>query len=93
MHTVLGSPIYMPPEIILHQPYDSKVDIWSSGVVVYMMLTGYPPFSGETKEEVYSNITKQHIDYDAMDFSALSSNAKDFLRLTLNKDANERISA
>ena len=53
---VLGSPIYMPPEIILRQKYDSKVDTWSAGVVAYILLTGLPPFSGANKEEVYAAI-------------------------------------
>jgi len=46
---VLGSPIYMPPEIVNLQPYGSKVDIWSAGVVVYVLLCGKPPFYAETK--------------------------------------------
>ena len=53
---VLGSPIYMPPEIILRQKYDSKVDTWSAGVVAYILLSGRPPFTGLNKEEVYSAI-------------------------------------
>ena len=50
---VLGSPIYMPPEIVAHQKYDSKVDIWSSGIVVYILLSGKAPFVSDSKEEVY----------------------------------------
>jgi calcium-dependent protein kinase len=53
---VLGSPIYMPPEIILRQKYDSKVDTWSAGVVAYILLTGLPPFTGVNKDEVYKAI-------------------------------------
>ena len=43
---VLGSPIYMPPEIIKEQKYGNKVDVWSSGVVTYVLITGKPPFMG-----------------------------------------------
>merc|ERR1719263_1017641 len=53
---VLGSPIYMPPEIVKKQLYDSKVDIWSAGVVVFILLTGTPPFVAESKEEVFKQI-------------------------------------
>ena len=43
---VLGSPIYMAPEIILKEKYNDKVDIWSIGVISYMLLTGRNPFPG-----------------------------------------------
>lgn len=42
----LGSPLYMAPEIIKKIPYDQKVDIWSMGVIVYILLCGRPPFKG-----------------------------------------------
>mmetsp|Transcript_28306 Transcript_28306/g.27236 ORF Transcript_28306/g.27236 Transcript_28306/m.27236 type:complete len:107 (-) Transcript_28306:540-860(-) len=49
----LGSPLYMAPEIIKNIPYDSKVDIWSLGVVSYILLSGRPPVYGKTKEEIF----------------------------------------
>lgn len=53
---VLGSPIYMPPEIVDKQTYDAKVDVWSAGIVVYIMLCGRPPFLGDSKADVYRAI-------------------------------------
>ena len=50
LEEVLGSPLYMPPEIINHQHYDSKVDIWSAGVVAHILLSGKPPFVGDNKD-------------------------------------------
>lgn len=50
---VLGSPLYMPPEIVNKKEYDSKVDIWSAGVVAFILLCGKPPFMGDSKDEVY----------------------------------------
>ena len=47
---VLGSPIYMAPEIIQKEKYNDKVDIWSIGVITYMLLTGRNPFPGVSKE-------------------------------------------
>lgn len=50
---VLGSPLYMAPEIVAQKNYDSKVDIWSLGVLTHILLTGCPPFFGKTKPEIY----------------------------------------
>lgn len=49
LETVLGSALYMAPEIILKQNYNEKVDIWAIGVIAYMSLTGRNPFPGESK--------------------------------------------
>lgn len=46
----------MPPEIVKRDKYNTKVDIWSAGVVAFVLLTGKPPFYGSSKEEVYNNI-------------------------------------
>lgn len=51
---VLGSPYYMPPEIIMEDHYDSKVDIWSAGIVAFQILSGKLPFNGDSKNEVYT---------------------------------------
>lgn len=54
---VLGSPLYMAPEIVNEQPYDKSVDVWSVGVIAHILLTGCPPFYGRTKEDIYRSIT------------------------------------
>lgn len=46
---VLGSPLYMAPEIVQEKVYDQKVDIWSLGVIAYILLSGFPPFKGRSK--------------------------------------------
>ena len=56
MDEVLGSPLYMPPEIVNHESYGASVDIWSAGVMTYIMLSGRPPFFGPTKDDVYRAI-------------------------------------
>lgn len=83
---VLGSPLYMPPEIIQNQPYDSAVDVWSAGVVVYIMLSGKPPFFGTNKEEVYKAIKENELEFPNKEWQYISDDAKDFIRLALDKD-------
>ena len=49
----LGSPMYMAPELVLEQKYDAKVDIWSIGVITHILLTGCPPFFGQSKNDMF----------------------------------------
>lgn len=53
LEETLGSPLYMAPEIVKKIKYDTKVDIWSLGVMAYVLLSGRPPFAGKTKEEIF----------------------------------------
>lgn len=48
LKTFVGTPIYLPPEI-LEGEYDEKCDVWSLGILLYILLCGYPPFSGKNK--------------------------------------------
>jgi len=52
LQTILGSPLYMAPELVKAQKYDEKVDIWSIGVISYMLLSGRSPFPGRDKKEI-----------------------------------------
>lgn len=83
LNEVLGSPLYMPPEIVNRESYDSKVDIWSAGVMTYILLVGKPPFSGKTKSQVYQAITDNPLVFNEMDWSPISESAKDFVKLCL----------
>jgi calcium-dependent protein kinase len=72
LNEVLGSPLYMPPEIVSHKSYDSKVDIWSAGIMTYVLLIGKPPFLGKTKSEVYSAIKEKPLTIDEKDWAPIS---------------------
>jgi serine/threonine protein kinase len=52
LELTLGSAMYMAPELLLNIKYDSKVDVWSTGVMIYMLLSGKPPFLGENRSEL-----------------------------------------
>ena len=75
----------MPPEIVNHSKYDSKVDIWSAGCVAFVMLTGKPPFFGQTKAEVYQAITENELDVERT-LKSVSQEARDFISAVLQKD-------
>ena len=53
---VLGSPLYMAPEIVKEKSYEKAVDIWSIGVIAHILLSGSPPFYGKSKQEIYNAI-------------------------------------
>lgn len=90
---VLGSPLYMAPEIIKKQKYNEKVDIWSSGIIMYMLLTGRNPFPGKSKEEVKQMIVTKELDFNKSYFMKISAECKDFLTKALTKKVEERWSA
>lgn len=52
MDLVLGTPLYMAPELVRQQKYDEKVDVWSLGVIVYQLLSGMTPFDGKTLKQI-----------------------------------------
>lgn len=85
MKSYLGSPLYMSPELLKGQPYNSKSDIWSLGVLYYEMVTGANPFSVTTKDELIKLIDKP------IDPPNISDKGKNFL-LSLLAPVNKRIS-
>ena len=84
----------MPPEIVSHSKYDSKVDVWSAGVVTYFLLTGEPPFDGDSIEVIYKAIQEDELDLEKASINGLLSDvAKDFIQKVLNKNPEERMTA
>lgn len=63
MHKKLGTPFYIAPEV-LNEDYDEKCDIWSCGVILYILLCGYPPFWGKNEEEIISKIVQGKVIFD-----------------------------
>lgn len=86
----VGSPFYMAPEV-LNKKYNNKCDIWSCGVIMFILLKGYPPFMGQTEEELFNSIKNTVIKFD--DIKDLSPQAKDLLSKMLERDVKVRYSA
>ena len=88
----VGSSYYMAPEIIKRK-YDEKCDLWSIGVILYILLTGRPPFDGNDDEEILENVKKGVYDKWSYPFPLLSSQAKDLIVKLLQYDPKKRLSA
>ena len=88
-HTLsLGSPLYMAPELCNGTKYDSKVDVWSVGVIVYVLLAGTWPFCGQKKDEIYRKINQDPVDYSKLLIA--SDSVKDFIAACMQKDPESR---
>lgn len=87
-----GTPYYIAPEVIKGS-YDSKCDIWSCGVILYVLLTGKPPFNGHYDEEILHKVSENIISYDEPEFSTVSSSCMDLLKKMLNPIAEKRFTA
>jgi calcium-dependent protein kinase len=87
---VIGSAYYIAPEVI-KKNYNEKCDLWSCGVIMYILLTGCPPFNGDDDNEIFQTILKKKYDTDVL--SKCSSQSKDLIAKFLNRNVNERISA
>jgi calcium-dependent protein kinase len=91
MHTILGTPYYVAPEV-LQGNYDNKCDVWSIGALTYIMLSGEPPFNGNSNNEIFHKIINNEISFNKEKWKNVSSNAKDFIKRCLNKNPSNRLS-
>jgi calcium-dependent protein kinase len=91
MRKRIGTPYYIAPEV-LNQKYDQRCDIWSIGVILYVLFCGYPPFNGPDDSKIYKSILKDKLSFDGPAWANISSDAIDLVTQLLQKDPNERIS-
>lgn len=88
----VGTPYYIAPEV-LRKDYNEKVDIWSCGVLLYMLLVGYPPFFGKNVKEIFDAVKIGKINMTAPEWQKISDTAKDLLNKMFEYDPGKRISA
>ena len=89
---ITGTVFYCSPEIVKDR-YDFECDEWACGVMMYILLTGYPPFLGDNEEEVFQNILNNEINLNTPELKNVSESCKDLINKLLNKDYKERIKA
>lgn len=92
MNKVSGTPYYIAPEV-LFEKYDEKCDIWSCGVIMYILLCGYPPFNGETDNEILNRIKVGKFVFPEEEWENISDEAKDLITQMLQFNPTERYSA
>ncbi len=88
--TLIGSPYYIAPEVI-NRHYNEKCDLWSCGVIFYILLSNKLPFNGEDDKEVFENIQKGDYNINLPIFNKVSSEAKDLIKKLLVLDPDKRI--
>ncbi|KAM3132738.1 hypothetical protein pb186bvf_015166 [Paramecium bursaria] len=92
MRKRLGTPYYIAPEV-LSQEYNEKADVWSCGVIMYILLCGYPPFAGRTDQDTLKKVKEGKLLFDVNDWSLISNQAQDLVKKMLTLDPKQRLSA
>jgi calcium-dependent protein kinase len=89
---LVGSPYYVAPEV-LKKNYGYEADMWSLGVILYILLSGLPPFWGDTEDQIFKMVLKGKIDFQTDPWPKVSEEAKDCVRKLLNQDVSKRPTA
>ena len=92
MNKFIGTSYYIAPEV-LKERYDEKCDVWSCGVILFILLCGYPPFNGNTNVDIFHAIQNQNPIFGGEEWEDITPEAKDLIKLMLKKNPNERLSA
>lgn len=90
---ILGTPDYVAPEILSYEPISLATDIWSVGVLAYVLLSGYSPFAGDNKQETFCNISQCNLSFPEELFDGVSETAKHFIQATLRTKPGLRLNA
>ncbi|KAL1245605.1 Calcium/calmodulin-dependent protein kinase type 1 [Trichinella spiralis] len=90
MATACGTPGYVAPEVLAQQPYGKAVDVWSIGVIAYILLCGYPPFYDENDINLFAQIMRGEYEFDSPYWDEISESAKDFISHLMCVDPDHR---
>merc|ERR1719438_164147 len=93
LRTQCGTPGYVAPEILEGVPYGTQADMWSLGVITFILLGGYPPFIEENQRELFRKIRKGIFDFHEDYWGGVSMEAKDFISSLLVTNPEKRLNA
>ncbi|XP_050393885.1 calcium/calmodulin-dependent protein kinase type II delta chain isoform X7 [Patella vulgata] len=88
-----GTPGYLSPEVLRKDPYGKPVDIWACGVILYILLVGYPPFWDEDQHRLYAQIKSGAYDYPSPEWDTVTPEAKNLINSMLTVNPAKRINA
>ncbi|KJH46872.1 kinase domain protein [Dictyocaulus viviparus] len=88
-----GTPGYLSPEVLKKDPYGKPVDIWACGVILYILLVGYPPFWDEDQHRLYAQIKAGAYDYPSPEWDTVTPEAKSLIDSMLTVNPKKRITA
>ncbi|XP_059068019.1 CDPK-related kinase 5-like [Cryptomeria japonica] len=92
LNDIVGSAYYVAPEV-LHRSYGTEADVWSIGVIAYILLCGSRPFWARTESGIFRAVLKADPNFEEAPWPTMSSEAKDFVKRLLNKDMRKRMTA
>lgn len=88
-----GTPIYVAPEVLKDQPYGKECDIWSMGVLMYILLSGEPPFYVSDRQKLFEKIKSGVFTMNQPEWKKVSGGAIDLIKQLLVTDPKQRITA
>ncbi|XP_075458193.1 calcium/calmodulin-dependent protein kinase type II subunit alpha isoform X4 [Ascaphus truei] len=88
-----GTPGYLSPEVLRKDPYGKAVDLWACGVILYILLVGYPPFWDEDQHRLYQQIKAGAYDFPSPEWDTVTPEAKDLINKMLTINPAKRITA
>ncbi|KAG6489336.1 calcium-dependent protein kinase 10-like [Zingiber officinale] len=89
---VVGSPYYVAPEV-LKKFYGPEADVWSAGIIIYILLSGVPPFWAESEQGIFEEVLHGTLDFESDPWPSISESAKDLVRRMLVRDPKKRLTA
>ncbi|XP_030950809.1 calcium-dependent protein kinase 29-like isoform X3 [Quercus lobata] len=89
---IVGKAYYVAPEV-LQRKYGKEIDVWSAGVILYILLSGVPPFWGETEKAIFEAILEGKLDLQSPPWPSISASAKDLIKQMLTMNPTKRITA
>lgn len=88
-----GTPFFVAPEVLMRSPYDQQSDLWSCGVIMFLLLGGDLPFSGRSQKQLFRNIVMGQYEFEEDGWAHVSEQAKDLVRKLLVTDPSKRLSS
>lgn len=93
LSSFVGTPYYIAPEMLRGSPHGRAVDVWASGVVMYILLSGKFPFGGKNESEYYQRVLSKEAYFPSEEWGNVSEEAKNLVRGMLSKDPTKRLTA